>query len=85
MSAINTTQVNSRFQETPLQDIATFYQPITVPGVGPVTAAKLCECNIQTPSALVGHFMVCAPIITSHTLLCVELWQSVVGGIHKTH
>ena len=71
MSAINTTQVNSRFQETPLQDIATFYQQITVPGVGPVTAAKLCECNIQTPSALVGHFMVCVPI-THHTH-CFEL------------
>jgi len=86
MSAISTTQVNSKFQETPLQDIKTFYQLITVPGVGPVTAGKLCECNIQTPSALVGHFMVCVPRCAAcfdkgaHHTHCFELVIA-VGGI----
>jgi len=84
---ISTTMVNSRFQETPLQDIKNYYGKITVPGVGPRTAQKLCECNISTPSALVGQYMV-IPIlhvdiyhavkvssVYSHSWFFFRLWK----------
>ena len=58
MPKISTTMVNSRFQETPLQDIKSFHGKITVPGVGTSTAKKLSDCNISTPSALIGQYMV---------------------------
>ena len=53
-----TTQVNAKFQATPLQDIPDFTGAITVPGVGEKIVQKLIDCNITSPSALVGQFMV---------------------------
>lgn len=51
-------KVNTNFQKTPMQDILSYTGKITMPGVGPQTAKKLLECNIKTPSALIGQFMV---------------------------
>jgi len=56
--ATSTTQINAKFQATPLQDIPDFTCNITVPGVGVKTIQKLMDCNITSPSALVGQFMV---------------------------
>jgi len=60
----STTLVNLRFQEMPLQDIQNFTGKVTVPGVGPKTVERLLECNITTPSALVGQFMVSCMLLS---------------------
>jgi hypothetical protein len=50
-----TTQKNSNFQSTPLQDVVALTD---VPGVGPKSKEKLEEANIKTPVQLMGQFMV---------------------------
>jgi hypothetical protein len=50
-----TTQKNSNFQSTPLQDVAKLTD---VPGVGPKSAEKLEEANVDSPVKLMGNFMV---------------------------
>eukprot|EP00277_Geminigera_cryophila_P018358 CAMPEP_0179440060 /NCGR_PEP_ID=MMETSP0799-20121207/23650_1 /TAXON_ID=46947 /ORGANISM="Geminigera cryophila, Strain CCMP2564" /LENGTH=95 /DNA_ID=CAMNT_0021223013 /DNA_START=536 /DNA_END=823 /DNA_ORIENTATION=- len=55
MSGATTTQKNTTFQGKPLQDVANLTD---VPGVGPKSAEKLVEANIDTPIKLMGQFMV---------------------------
>lgn len=53
--SVTTTQKGENFMATPLQDV----KKITdCPGVGPASAKKLDEANIDTPVKLMGHFMV---------------------------
>jgi len=82
--AVTVTDVNVKFQSTPMQDVLLFTGGVTVPGVGPATAKKLLELDIKNPRALLGKFMVhfrspvsaavcstlCLPL---HTLFCVVL------------
>jgi hypothetical protein len=55
---VTVSQVNVAFQSNPMQDITSFTGKITVPGVGPKTAEKLLQCDIKSPCALLGQFMV---------------------------
>ena len=50
-----TTQKNTNFQSTPLQDVKAITD---MPGVGDKSAEKLEEANIKTPVQLMGQFMV---------------------------
>ena len=50
----STTQKNSTFQSKPLQDVAKFTD---VPGVGPKSAKKLKDINVDSPVKLMGSFM----------------------------
>ena len=53
--SVTTTQKGENFMATPLQDV----KKITdCPGVGPASAKKLDEANIDTPVKLMGQFMV---------------------------
>ena len=61
--SVTTTQKNTNFQGTPLQDVKNLTD---VPGVGAKSAEKLMEANIDTAVKLMGNFMVRA------SLLCVE-------------
>jgi len=56
--AVTATDVNVKFQSTPMQDVLLFTGNVTVPGVGPATAKKLLELDIKNPRALLGQFMV---------------------------
>ena len=49
-----TTQKNSNFQSTPLQDVAKLTD---VPVVGPKSAEKLEEVNVDSPVKLMGNFI----------------------------
>ena len=51
----STTKKNSTFQSTPLQDVAKLTD---VPGVGPKSAEKLKDINVDSPVKLMGNFMV---------------------------
>jgi len=53
--SVTTTQKNTNFQSTPLQDVVKLTD---VPGVGPKSAEKLLEANVDTPIKLMGNFMV---------------------------
>ena len=55
---VTVSKVNLKFQNTPMQDIVSFTGKTTMPGVGPQTANQLLECNIKTPSALLGQYLV---------------------------
>jgi len=56
--AATVSQVNVKFQSSPMQDVPSFAGKVTMPGVGPETAKKLLKCNIKNPCALLGQFMV---------------------------
>jgi len=56
--AVTASQVNVKFQSSPMQDVPSFSGTVTVPGVGPETAKKLLKCNIKNPCALLEQFMV---------------------------
>ena len=53
--SVTTTQKNSTFQSTPLQDVKKLTD---VPGVGPKSAEKLEEANIDSAIKLMGNFLV---------------------------
>ena len=53
--SVTTTQKNTNFQSTPLQDVEKLTD---VPGVGAKSAEKLLEANIDSPIKLMGNFMV---------------------------
>jgi len=55
---VTVSQVNVAFQSKPMQDITSFTGKITVPGVGQTTTEKLLACDIKSPCALLGQFMV---------------------------
>jgi len=55
---VTVSQVNLAFQSKPMQDIRSFTEKVRVPGVGPKTAEKLLACDIKSPCALLGQFMV---------------------------
>jgi len=57
-AGVTVSKVNTKFQATPMQDMPSFTGTITMPGVGPQTAKKLLECNIKSPSVLLGQFLV---------------------------
>ena len=54
--SVTTTQKNSTFQSTPLQDVKKLTD---VPGVGPKSAEKLEEANIDSAVKLMGNYLVC--------------------------
>lgn len=67
--SVTTTQKNTNFQSTPLQDVAKLTD---VPGVGAKSAEKLLEANIDTPIKLMGNFMVhlvCCPCLQKRSLI----------------
>ena len=74
--SVTTTQKNSTFQSTPLQDVKKLTD---VPGVGPKSAEKLKEANIDSAVKLMGQFLVCfcsmhgSQLITSRVLLADEM------------
>merc|ERR1712100_178341 len=53
--SVTTTQKNSTFQSTPLQDVKKLTD---VPGVGPKSAEKLEEANIDSAVKLMGNYLV---------------------------
>ena len=55
--SVTTTQKNSTFQSTPLQDVKKLTD---VPGVGPKSAEKLKEANIDSAVKLMGNYLVCS-------------------------
>jgi len=55
---VTESQVNVKFQSTPMQDIPNFTGKVTVPGVGRETEKILLACDIKNPCALLGQFMV---------------------------
>lgn len=73
--SVTTTQKNTNFQSTPLQDVAKLTD---VPGVGPRSAEKLQEANIDTAIKLMGNFMVrgvCCP----HCCCAASKYRSLIA------
>ena len=84
--AVTVSQVNVKFQATPMEVMLSFTEKVTMPGVGAETAKKLLACNIKTPIALLGQFMVhflklcrcccaCVCMYTWRSFLCAIVLQ----------